>query len=382
MKLLRKFGHHVRHLPAGDLALGGLLALLGVLDVLFTPDWRGPEGVNAVVVAAAGLMLIWRRKRPLIALAGVIGGFVFLSLAFGSSQASSSVFIAAVAVYSAAAHGSNLPLAVAIIAVGVAIRDLNDPLIKSLGEAVWSSTFVMLTFLAGLAGRAVHVQKRKVEQRARALERAESELAAAAVADERRRIARELHDILSHNLSVLVLQAGAAEQVLERDPKRAREALQWIRETGQEAIGEMSTLLGLVRGEPEASREPQPSLADLDRLIAKTRDAGLAVDLEIKGDRRHLPAALELSAFRVVQEGLTNALKHASPSLARVLLRYGDDRLEVEIFNDGLATGDGHGSKRGLAGLRERVSIFGGELEAGPNRRGGWTLRAVFPVTR
>ena len=369
-------------MPAGDLALASALALFGTLDVLLSPDWRGPEAVNAVVVPLTALMLIWRRNRPLVALTGVMGGFVFLALAFGSSETYSSLFIGAVAVYSAAAQGSNLPLVVAIIAGSITVQTLNDPQIVSFGDAIWGPTFVALIFLAGLAGRAVRVQRGDVEKRAQAVERGETELAAAAVADERRRIARELHDILSHNLSVMVLQAGAAEQVLERDPERAREALRWIRETGQEAIGEMSTLLGLVRGEPEASREPQPSLADLDRLISRTRDAGLAVDLQVEGDRRHLPTALELSVFRVVQEGLTNALKHARPSEARVRLRYGKAEVEVEIFNDGLVPANGRGSRRGLAGLRERVSIFGGELEAGPDASGRWKLRAVFPVAR
>ena len=382
MRVLREFARHIRRLPTGDLALAGALALFGALDVLLSPDWRGPEEVNAVVVSAMALMLIWRRSRPLVALAGVMAGFVSLALAFGASETYSSLFIGAVAVYSAAAHGSNLPVAIAIIAGSITVQTLNDPQIKSFGEAIWGPTFVALIFLAGVAGRAVRLQRGEVEKRAQAVERGETELAATAVADERRRIARELHDILSHNLSLLVLQAGAAEEVLERDPDRAREVLQWIRETGQEAIGEMGTLLGLVEGEPEASREPQPSLDDLDRLISRTGDAGLAVDLQVEGDRRHLPTALELSVFRVVQEGLTNALKHARPSEARVRLRYGKDEVEVEIINNGLVPANGRGTRRGLAGLRERVSIFGGELEAGPDASGRWKLRAVFPVAR
>ena len=199
--------------------------------------------------------------------------------------------------------------------------------------------------------------------------------------EERRRIARELHDIISHSLGVLVLQAGAAEQVLERDPERAREVLHSIRATGQEAIGEMGTLLGLIRGEAVASREPQPSLADLDRLVAKMREAGLDVGLEIQGERRPLPAALELSAFRIVQEGLTNALKHAGPAHTCVRLRYGDDELEVEVADDGNGNGNGRGNRRGLAGIGERVAVFGGRLDAGPRPDGGWTLRAGFPLT-
>ena len=144
----------------------------------------------------------------------------------------------------------------------------------------------------------------------------------------------------------------------------------------------MGTLLGLIRGEAVASREPQPSLADLDRLVTKMREAGLTVNLSVEGERRALPAALELSAFRIVQEGLTNALKHAGHAPARVVLRYGDDELEIEVADDGNGTANGNGSRRGLAGIGERVAVFGGHLEAGPGPEGGWTLRAGFPLSR
>jgi signal transduction histidine kinase len=287
-----------------------------------------------------------------------------------------------VAIYSAAAYASKPLVALAIGAVGVGIRDLTDPLIDGFGAAIWSSSLFGLCFIAGLAGRNLRRRTSKLDERADALEREEAERAAAAAEAERRRIARELHDIIQHSLGVLVLQAGAAEQVLERDPERAREALRSIRATGQEAIGEMGTLLGVIRGGPETSHEPQPSLADIERLIAKTRDAGLDAELEIEGKRRALPAALELSAFRIVQEGLTNALKHAGPAHARVLLRFGEHELEVEVLDDGAGSGDGRGGRRGLAGIGERVAIFSGELEAGPRPDGGWRLRAALPLPR
>jgi signal transduction histidine kinase len=144
----------------------------------------------------------------------------------------------------------------------------------------------------------------------------------------------------------------------------------------------MGTLLGVIRGEAVASREPQPSLADLDRLAEKMREAGLAVNVSIEGDRRELPAALELSAYRIVQEGLTNSLKHAGPASARVVVRYGEEELQIEVADDGSATTNGYGSRRGLAGIGERVAIFGGHLDAGPRPEGGWALRAGFPLSR
>ena len=259
---------------------------------------------------------------------------------------------------------------------------MTDPLVHSFGEAVWGPSLAVLTVGVALTGRALRARGSGLERRAEALDREEHRRAAQAAAEERQRIARELHDIISHSLGVVVLQVGAAERVLERDPARAREVLGSIRATGQEAIGEMGTLFGLLDAGPRSSREPQPSLAELDGLVSRMREAGLSAELVIEGERRALPAALELSAFRVVQEGLTNALKHAGPAEVRALLRYGEDRLEVEIADDGTMAGNGVGSRRGLAGIRERVEIFGGRLDAGPRPGGGWTLHASFPLAR
>jgi signal transduction histidine kinase len=366
-----------RTLPRGDVALAVFLAVLGEVDV-FVGDWRGSNAVNAVVVPVMALALAWRRRYPVGVLAFNVVCIGGLSVAFGGSETSTAVFIMVAAVFSAAAHGSRPALTVALSITAAAVETALDPAIKTFGDSVWDLILLSVTLVAGFGMRA---RTDALEQHAETLERDQEERAAAAVDEERRRIARELHDIISHSLGVLVLQAGAAEQVLERDPERAREVLRSIRATGQEAIGEMGTLLGLIRGEAVASREPQPSLADLDRLVAKMREAGLNVDLEVEGDRRALPAALELSAFRIVQEGLTNALKHAGPAHACVRLRYGDHELEVEVADNGNGNGNGRGNRRGLAGIGERVAVFGGRLDAGPRPDGGWTLRAGFPLT-
>ena len=368
--------------PPADLALALALAVFAELDVLLSPDWRGPAAVNAVVVPALALSLAWRRRWPLTLLAVVVGGFSALAVAFGGSNTWSSVFIYVIAVYSAVVYGSAPLLALALALAGVAVLLVTDPLVHSFGEAVWGPSLAVLTVGVALTGRALRARGSGLERRAEALDREEHRRAAQAAAEERQRIARELHDIISHSLGVVVLQVGAAERVLERDPARAREVLGSIRATGQEAIGEMGTLFGLLDAGPRSSREPQPSLAELDGLVSRMREAGLSAELVIEGERRALPAALELSAFRVVQEGLTNALKHAGPAEVRALLRYGEDRLEVEIADDGTMAGNGVGSRRGLAGIRERVEIFGGRLDAGPRPGGGWTLHASFPLAR
>jgi len=205
------------------------------------------------------------------------------------------------------------------------------------------------------------------------------------VSQERARIARELHDVVAHCVSLMVVQAGAAEDLLNRDPQRARQPLQTIQETGRQAVGDMQRMLGLLRGEcSDRMLAPQPGTEQLGELIAHMAEAGLPVQLRIEGKSRPLPAGVELAAFRVVQEALTNILKHAGPAKASVVVRYGDDALELHVLDDGdgaaparsADAGQGHG----LIGIRERVAIYGGAVEAGPAADGGFELRARLPL--
>ena len=331
--------------------------------------------MNAAVVAVLAVALLWRRRRPLTVLAIVAAASVCLSLTFGASDSSTGFFFLVVAAYSAAAHSEQPGVAAIVVGVAIAAHDVRDPKVTSFGDALYAATVIALVFLVGLGMRARQARTATVE-------RERDQVGATAAENERRRIARELHDIISHSLGVLVLQAGAAEQVLDRDPERAREVLRSIRTTGQQAIGELGTILALVRGEAESSRRPQPTLADLERLVTTTREAGLRVELEIDGTPCDLPAALELSAFRIVQEGLTNALKYAGDARVKVRLHYGERCLEVGVTDDGAGSANGPGTRRGLAGIGERVAVFGGRFEAGPRPEGGWSVHAALPLTR
>jgi signal transduction histidine kinase len=222
-----------------------------------------------------------------------------------------------------------------------------------------------------------------------ALERANRELAEqrelqaqAAVAVERGRIARELHDVVAHNVSMMVVQAGAAARVLHGEQPDVRNALEVIAATGRETVDEMRTLLGVLRSDDgPASLKPQPGLADLEQLVSGVQEAGLPVTLRVEGTPRPLPPALDLSAFRIVQEALTNALKHAGPARADVTVRYEDGLVSLEISDTGRGPGGGRGTGHGLAGMRERAAMFGGELQALPRPEGGFAVRARLPLT-
>lgn len=364
----------VRPLPRDAVLAAGVVAL-GQIEV-----WANvhitPKPAAAVCEALLGTALAWRRRLPLAVMT--------LAAVAGTAEALAKVplqeplvplLVYVIVVYSLVTYAPrDRALTGAVIGLAaVAAQTASQH--KGLGNFAFAAVFLCAAWIVGrtIRKRTAHAER---------LERDQEQLAAAAAEEERRRIARELHDVISHGLGVVVLQAGAAEQMLERDPARARQALQAIRTTGQEAIAELGTLLAVVRGEIESSREPQPALVDLDRLLAASRDAGLPVELEIRGDRRDLPAPIELSIYRIVQEGLTNARKHAGRARARVVLDYRDDALEVQVEDDGAGSANGSGSRRGLIGVRERVAVFGGRYEAGPRAEGGWRLRAVLPLPR
>ena len=219
------------------------------------------------------------------------------------------------------------------------------------------------------------------ERRAQIAERERDVAAREAVVEERARIARELHDLVAHNVSMMVVQAGAERRVLGADGGATGEVLHTIEGIGRGALTEMRRLVGMLRSDRDEPLAPQPGLANVAQLVAQVRAAGLPVELAIEGEPRALPEGIELSAYRIVQEALTNALKHAGQARARVRIHYGADSLELEITDDGAGAGAGTtGSGHGLVGMRERVALYGGRLDASRGAEGGFAVRALLPI--
>jgi signal transduction histidine kinase len=240
----------------------------------------------------------------------------------------------------------------------------------------WIGALVVTPGVLGIAFGARTRSLHHAEARAAELELERRE----AVVAERARIARELHDVIAHSVSVMTVQAGAAEEMLKHDPARALEPIRAVQETGRQALVEMKRLVGILRTEDEEiGLAPQPGLADLDRLVRQVRDAGLPVEVKVEGEPRPLPLGVDLSAYRVVQEALTNALKHAGRATATVTLRYGERDVTIEVADDGAGAPEKDGG-HGLIGMRERIGVFGGTFAAGPRESGGFAVSARLPI--
>ncbi len=269
-------------------------------------------------------------------------------------------------------------LLILLAAGAIVVR--NDPS-QGLGDFLGLALLFSIVWIAGFViGRRLETAA-EAERRAERLERERELQAREAVAEERARIARELHDVVGHSVSVMTVQASGVRRLLKPDQEREREALEIIEQTGREALAEMRRLVGVLRRPEEApALAPQPSLEHLDRLVAKARESGLPVDVQIEGEPTPLPPGLDLTAYRLVQEGLTNAIKHARASKANVLVRYGDGEVEILVTDDGSGDGGGDSGGHGLVGMQERVSVYGGELESGPLPEGGYGLRARLPL--
>jgi len=239
-----------------------------------------------------------------------------------------------------------------------------------------------VAWVAGDRTRTRRAYLAELQERAAQLEREREEHVRRATDEERSRIARELHDVIAHNVSVIAVQAGAARTTAAADPDRSRATLELIERTARSTLGELRALLGVLRksGEPAPLRQPQPTLAQLDELVAQSRDAGLHVELRVEGEARAVAAIADLCAYRVVQECLTNAMKHAPGANVNVLLRYGPRDLLVTVVDDGPGPAEAGPAGHGLIGMRERLALVGGTLAVGPALGGGFRVEARLPI--
>lgn len=333
---------------------------------------EGSRGLLLALLQTAPLVV--RRRYPLEVLGATAGATAAYALVYEAALP----FAVAVAVYTAAMQlrrPVSLAASAAATALVVVVASASGEGGRVLGLAI--SLAAAWVFGDNLGTRRAYLNA--LEERAERLEREQEAERARAVAEEQARIGRELHDVIAHNVSVMVVQAAAADDVFDARPERAREALRAIEATGRSALTELRRLLGFIDGDG-TDYAPQPGLDRLDELVAQLRSAGLSVAVRVEGAPRPLPAGVDLSAYRVVQEALTNTLKHARATRADVALHYGEDELGVEIRDDGAGTGNGGGGGRGLVGMRERVAMFGGSLAVGPAPAGGFVVAARFPL--
>jgi len=359
----------------GDELLAGAITALVLVQVVLLDEPVGARVAFAAGAVALGVVAARRTRVPLLFL-GLLVAVTVVAVAVPAlrdTEITAVGLFILLAVYTAAAHTSDRRTVIAgALVVALFVADLAM-------DAIYVEGIIFYALLWGApwaAGRAV--RRRRLSERRAEQEKAR---AAAAIVEERARIARELHDVVAHAISVMLLQARGGRRVLEAEPADAREAFATIERTGHQALEEMRRLLGMLRASDEQlALAPQPTLKELERLVEQVQAAGLPVQVAIEGEPRELPPGVDLSAYRIVQEALTNALKHAGPARARVLLRYDADELELEIADDGAGSGDGSGSGHGLIGMRERVSVYGGELQAGRRPEGGYALRARLPL--
>ncbi|MDA0632155.1 histidine kinase [Nonomuraea sp. MCN248] len=340
----------------------------------------------AVGAAAAGVLLLFRQRFPMSMLLALV------AVGFGVREVTDAGYYAAWHFYSTlilvhtVASAAELRSRRGLAGLGsvlLAYAYLQTFQHNDLAEVLISAIFVGVAYASGILLRRQIDQTLRVTRQATRLEVEREERARQALAGERARIARELHDIVSHNVSLMTLHTGGVRMMLRDDPDRERERalLTGVERAGREAIEELRLMLGMLRSPAAAGAEPHAAGLDrLDALAAQVEEAGPAVDLRVEGDPRPLPPGLDLSAYRVAQEALTNALKHARATRIAVTVAYAPSSVTVEVTDDGPGGGEGGGSGHGLIGMRERVAMHGGDLSAGPLPGRGYRVRARFPT--
>ncbi|MBQ0896738.1 two-component sensor histidine kinase [Micromonospora sp. U56] len=398
------FGRPLRSL-AFDVLVSGVVALLAVAAVVSQPG-----GVPATLVGCAmAVALLWRRVHP-SAVAAVVAGLAMVQVIAGWGPLAYDIGVL-IALYSVVKYAERLRdgvLAGVVAAIGVVLAAS-----QTVGNAAWWATsiyFALVTggvWLAALNVRTRRLYVLTLEERAATLEREREAEARAAVAGERARIARELHDVVAHSMAVMIVQADGARYLLDQDPETARAAVKVVADTGRQALEEMRRLVDVLReprpAEPPATAAPlataeppdddavaadpehrRAAVAELPALLDRFRDAGLRVRHTVTGEPAALPPGLDLTVYRVVQEALTNALKHAGVGASvTVILEHVPDAVVVRVVDDGHGrppVGPAPSGGHGLVGMRERVGVYDGSLVAGPRLAGGWRVEARLPL--
>jgi signal transduction histidine kinase len=323
--------------------------------------------------------LVWRRREPLPAYSVIM----IMAVPFIQYAPYTSVCAIMVAAYSVGAYCRyRLASLGALVATAIVIDVVFHGGLPPIPQAAGPFIVLLPLWLVGNAIRTRQLRIDASEERAMRLEREQELSTRTALAEERARIARELHDVVAHSVSVMVVQAGAARQVMSTSAEQALEALRAVESTGRDAMTELRGLLNVLGEDEGMALAPQPGMDQMDRLVQRVREAGLPVELQVEGTRRPLPVGVDLAAYRIVQEALTNALKYSGLARTRVVLDYRAEELKLEVLDEGSAvpSGERMDAGRGVAGMRDRVALYGGSLEAGPRPVRGYAVRAWLPA--
>ncbi len=381
---------HTLATDVGFALVVGSASLIGYLTAEATASQRPHDIIGAIVIVCQAVAFSLRRRAPLLSLLAVVA---FTVVFWVADYPTAFDAFSLLAVYAATAHGPDdrrlvwrtvgtaVALLTTIAILGVLVPSDDLPAAAVIGIAAMHLT-------AAIAGEIVYDRRQRVnllEQRAMRAESERELLARHAVLDERSRIARDLHDVVAHGMSVMVVQAGAAQRLVSTRPDQAAEALEHIQVTGREALTEMRRMLGVLRSDEHVvDMAPQPTLGDLDQIVRRCTESGIPTELIIRGERPPSAVGAEMTSYRIVQEALTNVIKHAGrPVRAAVKVTYDPQQIRVEITDDGrgatvsdLRSNVGHG----LIGMRERVELFHGTLQTGPRSGGGFRVSATIPL--
>ncbi len=368
-------------LRRGDWLVPAALATAAVAEVFTVDDL--PRGVAIGTAVVACLVLVGRRRYALVC--ATAAWLVLLSRTWlglpDDDRLSAPLLILFLACFALGRHVASLWGLAGIAVINLTLHLSAGATVPKLDDLLWAGVLTLGPYVFGRLVLAHARANATLADQARRLVEEQRHVAERAVADERRRIARELHDVIAHSLSVMVVQAGAAREVLDTDRATVEGALEEIQRAGRSALGETGRLLGLLREEVDSELVPQPAACDLPRLVEAFRTSGLDVKLAMEGPTDALPAGVDLSVFRIVEEGLTNALKHAPGGTVHVRYRRGPDRVDVDLASTSVGVArqlasNGHG----LVGMRERVAVFGGSFTATPTDDGGFLVSARLPV--